>query len=237
MKRLHILFSLTSLSVALVIIERLSFTTRILLQPYDFLRLHEVVQILVLILATVLIPFFLFKTVTDDFALLKANKKNMFLGVLFITGIYFYASGNAFHELASFTLNQYCDVKNISGPLCQGLFFNDYYAGNVLYFIGLFLITVIPVLIEISQPLFIMQRRDFWLILPNALIYALAIVAYAGLDVVVVGFFYALITALFVIGVLLVNLKNRGHLPVTNYTMLTYVVGTIVTCIVRFMIR
>src|SRR5262249_36629037 len=102
MKRLHILFSLTSLSVVLVTLERFSFTTRILLQPYSFLKLHEAIQMLVLILATVLIPFFLFKTVTNDFALLKTNKKNLFLGVLFITGIYFYASGNAFHELASF---------------------------------------------------------------------------------------------------------------------------------------
>ena len=45
MKRLHVLFSLNSLAVVLVSIERFSFTTRVLLQPYQFLRLHEAVQL------------------------------------------------------------------------------------------------------------------------------------------------------------------------------------------------
>ena len=234
MKRLHILFSLTSLSVVLVTIERFSFTTEILLQPYNFLRLHEVIQILVIILATVIIPFFLFKTVTDDFSLLKTNKKNLFLGVLFITGIYFYASGNAFHELASFLFNQYCDVTKVSGELCGSLFFNDYYTGNILYFIGAFLMTIPLILLEIAQPRFIMQRRDFWLLLPNALIYALAIIAYAGFDRVIVGLVYTLLIALIIVPILFMHRKKLSHLPVTNYMALIYTVGIVVSCIVRF---
>src|SRR5438067_7579733 len=139
MKRLHILFSLNSLAVVLVSIERFSFTTRVLLQPYQFLRLHEALQIGVLILATVLIPFFLLREVTGNFSLLaKDKRRGMVLGSVFLAGIYFYASGNAFHELASFLFNQYCDVTSVSGPLCASLFFNDYYTGNVLYFIGAF---------------------------------------------------------------------------------------------------
>jgi hypothetical protein len=111
MRRFHILFSLNSLVVVLVSIERFSFTTHILLSPYQFLRLHEAVQMTVLILATAILPFFLLKEVTGNFSLLTKGKKSMlFLGVLFIAGIYFYASGNAFHELASFMLNQYSDT-------------------------------------------------------------------------------------------------------------------------------
>jgi len=237
MKRLHILFSLTSLSVVLVTIERFSLTTQVLLQPYNFLRLHEVIQILILILATVLIPFFLFKTVTDDFALLKTSKKNLFLGVLFIVGIYFYASGNAFHELASFLLNQYCDVKRVSGALCGSLFFNDYYTGNIFYFIGAFLLVIPLILFEISYPRLTMQRRDFWLLLPNALIYALAIIAYAAFDVVLVGLIYTLLTTLVIIAILVILLIQRKkllHLPVTSYMTLTYTIGAIVSCIIRF---
>ena len=234
MKRLHLLFSLTSLSVVLVTIERFSFTTRVLLQPYSFLRLHEFIQIVVIILATVIIPFLLFKTVTNDFALLKTTKKNLLLGVLFITGIYFYASGNAFHELASFLLNQYCDVTRVSGTLCESLFFNDYYAGNILYFIGAFLLIIPLLLLEISQPLFVMQRNDFWLLLPNCGIYALAIIAYAGFDQVIVGLVYTLFTLLVAISILFVQRKKILQLPVTNYTVITYAIGTIVACIVRF---
>jgi len=234
MKRLHILFSLTSLSVVLVTIERFSFTTNVLLQPYNFLRLHEVLQILVLILATVIIPFFLFKTVTDDFSLLKVSRKNLFLGVSFIAGIYFYASGNAFHELASFLLNQYCDVTKVSAGLCENLFFNDYYTGNILYFIGAFLITVSLILLEVAQPHFIMQKRDFWLLLPNCLIYALAIIAYAGFDRVLVGLVYTLVTTLSIVSILFVQRKKVLQLPVTNYMALTYTIGAVVACIVRF---
>ena len=234
MKRLHILFTLTSLSVVLVTIERFSFTTEILLQPYNFLRLHEVIQILVIILATVIIPFFIFLTVTDDFSLLKTTKKNLLLGVLFITGIYFYASGNAFHELGSFLLNQYCDVTRVSGELCGSLFFNDYYAGNILYFIGAFLIYIPLVLLEISRPRFLMQRRDFWLLLPNCLIYALALIAYAAFDRVIVGLVYTLITTFVSIIILFVQSKKILQLPVTNYMALTYTIATVVTCIVRF---
>jgi hypothetical protein len=188
----------------------------------------------VLILATVIIPFFLFKTVTDDFSLLKTSRKNMFLGVLFITGIYFYASGNAFHELASFLLNQYCDPGKVSGQLCESLFFNDYYTGNILYFIGAFLITIPLILLEIAQPRFIMQKRDFWLLLPNSLIYALAIIAYAAFDRVLVGLVYTVFTTLVIVGILLGQRKKVLQLPVTNYMAVTYVVGAVVACIVLF---
>lgn len=235
MKRLHILFSLNSLAIALVSIERFSFTTHILLQPYSFLRLHEAIQIAVLILATVIIPFFLFKEVTGDFSLLsKANKRTLLLAAAFITGIYFYASGNAFHELASFLFNQYCDVTRVSGPLCGSLFFNDYYTGNVLYFVGAFLLNIALILLEMSRPRLVMTRRDLWLLVPNALIYALAIVAYAGFDRVLVGLVYSLITTFVVVALLLLRRKDALRLPVTDYTAMIYVVGTIAACIVRF---
>lgn len=235
MRRFHILFSLNSLVVVLVSIERFSFTTHILLSPYQFLRLHEAVQMTVLILATSILPFFLLKEVTGNFSLLTKGKKSMlFLGVLFIAGIYFYASGNAFHELASFMLNQYCNSNVPSGPLCQGLFFNDYYTGNVLYFVGAFLFTIALILLEVSQPRLEMTGRDLWLLLPNCLIYALAIVAYAGFDRVLVGLVYSLFTTVVVAAILLINRKEVRHLPFTDYTVLTYLLGTLAACLVRF---
>lgn len=235
MKRLHVLFSLNSLAVVLISIERFSFTTHVLLQPYQFLRLHEAIQITVLILATAIIPFFLLKEVTSDFSLLiKGRKSNMFLGVAFIIGIYLYASGNAFHELASFLFNQYCNVSAVSGQLCGSLFFNDYYTGNVLYFVGAFLFTIALILLEVSQPRIVMTKRDVWLLVPNCLIYALAIVAYAGFDRVLVGLVYSVVTTLVVLGILFINRKEVHRLPVTDYTALTYIVGTLVACLVRF---
>jgi hypothetical protein len=235
MKRLHILFSFNSLVVVLVSLERFSFTTHVLLQPYQFLRLHEAVQILVLILATAILPFFLFKEVTGNFSFVaKGGKRSLFLGVAFIAGIYFYASGNALHELASFLFNQYCDVNQVSGQLCGSLFFNDYYTGNVLYFTGAFLFTLALILLETSQPRILMTKRDMWLLVPNCLIYALAIVAYAGFDRVLVGLVYSLLTTLAVVGILVRYRKEVRYLPVTAYTALSYVIGTLGALLVRF---
>jgi hypothetical protein len=158
----------------------------------------------------------------------------MFLGVAFIIGIYLYASGNAFHELASFLFNQYCNVNVVSGQLCSGLFFNDYYTGNVLYFVGAFLFTIALILLEVSQPRIVLTKRDVWLLVPNCLIYALAIVAYAGFDRVLVGLVYSVVTTLVVLGILFINRKEARRLPVTDYTALTYIIGTLIACLVRF---
>jgi hypothetical protein len=166
--------------------------------------------------------------------LATGNKYHLFLAMLFIVGIYFYASGNALHELASFMLNQYCDVKALSGPFCQGLFFNDYYTGNVVYFVGAFLFTIALLLLEISQPHLEMAWRDLWLLLPNCLIYALAIVAYAGFDRVLVGLIYSLLTTIVVLTLLFRKRKEVRRLPLTDYTALSYVIGTLIACFIRF---
>src|SRR5579872_1187583 len=105
MKRLHILLTLSSINVILVSIERFSPTTTILLQPDNFLRLHEMIQMTLLILFTVIIPAFVLRELTVNFKLLQ-SKKGAALGLLFTVGIYFYATGNGLHEVASFLLNQ-----------------------------------------------------------------------------------------------------------------------------------
>ena len=101
MNRLNWLFTLSSLSVILVTVERFSFTTKILLQPYNFLRLHELVQMTILILFTTVIPFLIFREVTNNFQTLKSNISLVY-GLMFIIGIYFYATGNGLHEVSSF---------------------------------------------------------------------------------------------------------------------------------------
>ncbi len=135
MHKLNILFTLSSLSVVFVMIERFSFTTKVVLQPYNFLRLHEVFQMIFLILFTVLIPFFILYVISDGMKL-YAKRNLLWLLMLFIIGVYFYSTGNGVHEMASFTLNQFCNVKEVIGTFCLGQFYNDYYTGNILYFIG-----------------------------------------------------------------------------------------------------
>lgn len=227
------LLSLTSFSVLLVTIERFSFTGKVILQPYSFLRLHEVFQIIVLILLTVIIPFLVLKEVTYNFELLK-NKKGFFLSILFVSGIYFYATGNGIHEIASFAFNTYCDTKTITGQLCGGMFFNDYYFGNILYFVGAFFMNITLIFFEVMRPNKNFSKKDFPLLIVNAIIYSFAIFAYAAFDRVLVGLIYSVFT----MGAIYVLWLQRkvGHLqvPFTTYLLISYTLGTLASLIVKF---
>lgn len=233
MKRINWLLTLSSLSVVLVTVERFSFTTKILLQPYSFMRLHEIVQIMVIILLTVVIPFLIVQDASGNFDSLKTKKGRLLL-LLFVVGIYFYSTGNGVHEVSSFNFNHFCDVKKFSGDLCGSMFFNDYYTGNILYFIGAILMNIGILLFEKMRPNKIYEKKDLPVTLINALVYALAIFAYAAFDTVLVGMVYSLImTGIAVYFFVLARNKYLQH-PYTTYTVVTYLVGTIAALLVRF---
>lgn len=233
MRRLHLLFTLTSLSVLLVTLERYSFTTKVLLQPYSFLRLHEVIQMTVIILITVLIPFFILKEVTHNFELMK-SKKGTLLATIFIVGVYFYATGNGAHEIASYLFNSFCDVKRFTSTLCGSMFFNDYYFGNILYFAGAAMMTIPLLLFERSKPKNKAANRDIGLIVINATVYAVAITAYAAFDRVLVGIIYSVTITIIIDTLLLTAKKPWRQLPFTTYSAICYTLGTSVALLIRF---
>lgn len=233
MNRLNLLFTLSSLNVLLVTAERFSFTTKILLSPYNFLRLHEVFQISVLILFTVIIPFFILREVTNDFDLLK-TKKGTILGLIFIIGIYFYSTGNGVHELGSFFFNQYCDTKNVTGDMCGGMFFNDYYFGNILYFIGVILMNAVLLVFEKEKPNKTFTKKNTLPMVINSIIYSFAIFAYAAFDRVLVGLVYSVVMTLIVGVFYFLNKRSYLAKPVTTYMAITYTLGTLSSLIVRF---
>ncbi len=236
MKRLNLWLTLSSLSVILVTAERFSPTTKIILQPYSFLRLHEVVQMVFIILATVLIPFMVFRELTQNFSLLK-SKLNLFLALLFIIGIYFYATGNGVHEIASYIFNTFCDIKNVRPGFCGSAFFNDYYFGNILYFIGAYLLVVPLILLERQNPDPKFKKKDWLVLIINALVFAFAIFAYAAFDRVLVGLTYSITTTITILFLLFTAKKKYRELPYTTYAAVTYTVGTFASIFVRFLLK
>lgn len=232
MKKLNILFSLSSLSVLIVTIERFSATTKVLLEPFSFLRLHELIQMAFVILLTVVIPFFLLREVTNNVESFKI-KKGFLLALLFIIGVYYYATGNGAHEIASFTFNQYCDTKNFTDNLCGGLFINDYYTGNIFYFVGGAMMVLSLMLFEKLSPNKNWTKKDMRILVANAVIYALAIFAYAAFDRVLVGLIYSIIMTLVSVYLFLQVRHKYLRYPIITYTALTYTLGTIAALIVR----
>lgn len=231
MNRLNWIFTLSSVSVLLVTIERFSFTGKILLQPFNFLRLHELVQITFLILLTVVIPVLLLKEVTQNFK--NFSKRDFWLLMLFVIGVYFYSTGNGIHELASFLFNNYCNVKKFGGDLCNGFFFNDYYTGNIYYFIGGFAMVASLLLLELKRPNRNYSKKDLVIGIINAFVYAFAIFAYAGFDVVLVGLLYSLITTAFALSLFSIVRKKYLQFPLITYTTITYLLGTLSAVLVR----
>jgi hypothetical protein len=232
MNNLNKILTWSSISVLLVSIERYSFTDKILLQPYNFLRLHEIVQMVILILITILLPLLLLREVTHNMTTLNI-KRGFTLFLIFAIGIYFYATGNGLHEVSSFNLNQYCSARALKGNLCNGFFINDYYTGNILYFAGGAMMVLSLVALEMMKPGKEFTPHDMKILIINAVIYALAIFAYAGFDRVLVGLIYSLaVTA--VSGYMFWKVRGQSsRYPLTTYTALTYTLGTIGALLVR----
>ncbi len=234
MQRLNLWLTLSSISVLVVTVERFSPTTQIILQPYSFLRLHEVLQMLLIILSTVLIPFMVYLELSGKNSTRKGNQ-GVILSVIFITGIYFYATGNGVHETASYLFNSFCDTVTIAAGVCGSSFFNDYYFGNILYFFGGYLMTVVLILLERNNTPTDFDRKNWMILLVNSVIFAFAIFAYSAFDRVLVGLIYSLVTTLTILLLLVSSNKKYNQLPYTTYAFVTYALGTTASLIVRFL--
>ncbi len=233
MKTLNWIFTLSSLSLVLVSIERFSLTSKILLQPYNFLRLHEMVQMTTIILSTVILPVLILKEVTNNFSTVK-TRYGFLLLLSFIVGIYFYATGNGIHEVSSFNFNNFCDTKHISNTICGSFFFNDYYTGNIFYFIGATLMIIPLMLFEKRASTSNFDKKDMIILSINAVIYSLAIFAYAAFDRVLVGFVYTFIVWMITAFLFWQIKKNYTRYPLITYTFIAYTLGALLSLYQRF---
>jgi hypothetical protein len=226
------LLTLSSFDVILVSIERFSPTTRILLQPDNYLRLHELLQTTTLILFSVVIPAFVLQELTDNFSLLR-SRKGALLGLLFVIGVYFYATGNGLHEVASFLLGTYCPTDPFESAICKSLFADSYYVGNILYFIGAWAFTVPLLIFEQMRPRDRISRNDSILIAINAIFFALAVTAYAGFDRVWVGFVFTGFMLITVVLVLVLSRHNYRTAPYALYTIFAFTLGMVGAIVAR----
>ena len=228
MNRLNGAFTVTSVLVLLVTIERFSFTTTILLQPYSFIRLHELVQGPILLALFLVVSTLVLKEISHEFKTLRYP-----LLALFVVGAYLYGLGEGWHEVTSFTLNQHCDVQNISGDLCGGLFINDYYTGNVLFFIGGIGMATALMIMERMNPGLAWDDRNVAIGAVNSFVYSFTFFAYAAFDLVLVGL-YSTIALMLISLVLLAGVIRqwRQH-PYISYSAFAYTLATVASLIVR----
>jgi hypothetical protein len=234
MKRINVIVSLYTLTAVVIIIERRLPITQVLLQPYDFIRLHEINQTVIFLPITVILSFFVLKSVTDNFQTLN-RRLNTVLAAVFVCGAYLYGAGEGWHEVASFTLNTYCDTDNLTGNLCLGLFINDYYAGNLIFFVGGVMMNSVLLVLATQQKMERFNNTDLAILLFNSLIYALSWFAYAAFDVVLLGLFFATLLAVISIVAFMRVKWNAREYPYITYSAVAYTFATIATVIYRTM--
>jgi hypothetical protein len=228
MNRLNGAFTLTSGLVLLVTIERFSFTTTIVLQPDSFMRLHELIQGPILLTLFLVVSTFILKEITHQFKTLRYP-----LLALFVVGAYLYGLGEGWHEVTSFTLNQHCDVQQISGDLCGGLFINDYYTGNILFFIGAIGMATALMILERLNPSSAWDDRNVVIGAANSFIYSFTFFAYAAFDPVLVGL-YSTIALMLISLVLLAGVVRRWRQhPFITYSAFAYTLATAASLLVR----
>jgi hypothetical protein len=227
------IFWLNSLVVLLVTVERFSRTTRAVLSPHAFLSLHQLIQTVVLILASVVLSLLLFWEASGHFAPLR-GRRTVWLSALFTAGVYLFGAGEGLHELASYLLGSRCDADHPVGDLCGGLFVNDFYTGNIIFFVGAALITAIPIIAERLQPRSDFTRAALASLIINAVVYAFTVVAYAAFDAVLVGLVFALVMLAFTVTMWLPVRRNALRYPVATYSVITYVLGAVVSVAIRF---
>jgi hypothetical protein len=228
MNRLNGAFTVTSALVLLVTIERFSFTTSILLQPYSFIRLHELIQGPILLTLFLVVSVFVLKELSQQFKTLRFS-----LLALFVAGAYLYGLGEGWHEVTSFTLNQHCDVQNISGDLCGGLFINDYYTGNILFFIGGIGMAAALMILERLNPSNRWDNRNIAIGAVNSFIYSFTFFAYAAFDIVLVGLYSTLALMLISLVLLAGVVKHWRQHPYISYSAFAYTLATAASVLVR----
>jgi hypothetical protein len=228
MNRLNGAFTFTSVLVLLVTIERFSFTTTILLPPHSFIKLHELVQGPILLTLFLVVSAFVLRELSHGFKTLRYS-----LLALFVAGAYLYGLGEGWHEVTSFTLNQYCDIRNISDDLCGGLFINDYYTGNILFFVGGIGMAVALMILERLDPSSGWDNRNLVIGAVNSFIYSFTFFAYAAFDLVLVGLYSTVALMLISLVLLAPVLKQWRRHPYISYSAFAYTLATAASVIVR----
>jgi hypothetical protein len=226
------LLTLLSLTTVAITIERASPTTAVLLQPYDFLHLHEVVQIGLITAFSVVVSFLILRAVSGNFEELR-DRRGAVLGCLFLLGAYFYATGNGAHEVSSFLFSHFCNTQHFTSTSCGAMYADDYFFGNTVYFVGLGLSSLAVIIVELGRPGPPQTNRDLNITIANALVLALTFVAYEAFDRVLVGLISTIAFAL-LFGFLLFRGRARfSSVPFTFYSSLGFTLATLIAVPLR----
>lgn len=223
LRRLHLLLAAQSGLLVLASINRLWDATDVAVLPHDALRLVDVLNLLVLAPASLLLFHLLLELALEGAG--ERARRRLRLG--FVAAAYLFAASYGMHEAADYLNARFCDGGG--GPLCEIVGYQDDELSHFLFFAGFAGIAAVLLLADAAGAGDRPKGGDRALILANAALVAVAIVANLGfeeigLDLLVI----ALVAALSV-----VLLRRCGPRPLILYFAAAYITGLIVTLAVR----
>jgi hypothetical protein len=223
-RRLHLLLTAQSALLVLASINRLSSATDARLLPHGSLRVVDVVNLLVLVPATVIVFYVLLEHVAEG----ASARTRRLLRIGFVVSLYLYAASYGMHEPADFLHSHFCHGDE-NGSLCQVVGYQDDGFSHGLFFVGFAGIDAVLMLAQSAAGGARFAGRDRWLVLANASVVAAAIVANLGFEQIGLDLFVVAAVA----ALALVLLRRRGALPLIAYFAWAYTAGLALTLVVR----
>lgn len=178
-RRLHLLLAIQSLLWVLASINRLWDETDAVILPHGALRVVDFLNLLVIVPAIALVFYLLLEHVLPD---VPASTRRT-LRLAFLVGLYLFSISYGMHEPANYLNTRFC-AEGEGGRLCEIVVYHDDELSHLLYFAGLIGINVALLLAQARATTLgaALSPRDRALVVANASIPAVAIIANLGLE-------------------------------------------------------
>jgi hypothetical protein len=226
MRRLHVLLTVQSALLVLASINRLWDATDARVLPHGSLRVVDVVNLLVLAPASALVLYLMLEHVLGDLSQ-RARRR---LRLAFLAALYLFAASYGMHEPADFVHAELCGGREY-GALCESVGYHDDELSHGMFFVGLAAMDAVLLLAQAGASSLgtRLGRRDLLLVLANASVVAVAIVANLGFEEVGLDLF--IVAGVAALALLLLRHRRRRALIV--YFGWAYLAGLVATLAVK----
>ena len=239
MRRVHLWLTLQSVVLVLASVNRLSSATTGYVAPNEFLRWVDLLNLLVLPLASTLVLWMLWRELARNPSRARAATLTA-LELGFVSGIYLLAASYGTHEVTNYLNTRFClgggmGAEGPGGQLCRIIAFNDDEFSHYVFFVGFSMINALLMLKQWAHPFAIGggARRpaagDLAVLVTNGVFIALALFANLAFEAIGLDLWIVVGLALLSLAFLL----RGGVQPMYVYYSVAYGVGVLGTMAYR----
>jgi hypothetical protein len=226
---IHKLLIAQSVIIILASINRLGTLTLGYVAANEFLRWVDLLNMLVLPLAS-LVAFYLLKKEIEYDSPRRDGRRHLALNLAFLIGIYLLGASYGDHEVTNYLNTRFCLDDPLDSTLCRIIVFNDDEFSHWVFFTGFVLVNAALPLLQILFPyLGKLTTKDIVLLVFNGLFIAAGIVGNLGFEEIGLDLYIvALLT-----GLALYLVWQYRRQPLIIYYATAYTIGLVATIAVK----